>query len=210
MAVTEILGTDSLSSSRITINDNFLSLEDEIADLKGYLDPTAATLSGVTLSTTQLEVGGSAISNTAATLGVATTINANIDMGAAVIYSGVSGSASSPLTSNIATFAHSTYFVDPTSGVEIGATSIDGTQITLISTAAGDVTGAFAGYNGTISFTAANETLTLRSINSVWYVIAKCIGTASTSTSNTGGTGGTGNTGGTGGTGNTGGTGGGY
>ena len=93
MAVTEILGTDSLSSSRITINDNFLSLEDEIADLKGYLDPTAATLSGVTLSTTQLEVGGSAISNTAATLGVATTINANIDMGAAVIYSGVSGSS---------------------------------------------------------------------------------------------------------------------
>ena len=170
MAVTEILGTDSLSSSRLTLNDNFLSLEDEITDLKGYLDPTAATLSGVTINTTQIEIGSSAISNTAASFGVATTINANIQLGASIIYSGVNGSASAPLTGNITAFAHSTYFIDPSAGMEIGDTSIDGTEITLISMALGDITGNFGGTN-LIHFAAAFETLTLRSVNSVWYIM---------------------------------------
>ena len=170
MAVTEILGTDSLSSSRLTLNDNFLSLEDEITDLKGYLDPTAATLSGVTLNTTQIEIGSSAISNTAASFGVATTINANIQLGAAIIYSGVNGSAAAPLTGNITTFAHSTYFIDPSAGMEIGNTSIDGTEITLISMGIGNITGNFGGTN-LIHFAGANETITLRSVNSIWYVM---------------------------------------
>lgn len=172
MAVTEILGTDSLSSSRITLNDNFTSLEDEITNLKGYLDPTAGTLSGVTVSTSQLSVdGGTSINSTSATIGVATTINASAGFGAGIIKSGVSGSAASPITTNLTTFAHSTYFIDPTSGLTIDTTATDGAEITLISTSAGTVTGTFGG--GTVAtFGTANQALTLRSFNSVWYVIS--------------------------------------
>ena len=172
MAVTEILGTDSLSSSRITLNDNFTTIEDEITSLKGYLDPTAATLSGVTVSTSQLSVdGGTAINATSATIGVATTILANASFGAAIIKSGVNGTAAAPLTSDITSFAHSAYSIDPTSGINLGTTATDGYEITLIATASGSVTGTFGG-GTTATFSAANETLTLRTFNSVWYVIS--------------------------------------
>lgn len=172
MAVTEILGTDSLSSSRITLNDNFTSLEDEITNLKGYLDPTAGTLSGVSVSTSQLGVdGGTLLNSTSATIGVATTINASAGFGAGIIKSGVDGSAASPITTLPAAFAHSTYFIDPTNGLTLQTTATDGAEITLISTASGTVDGTFGG--GTqATFGEANQALTLRSFNQVWYVIS--------------------------------------
>ena len=58
MAVTEILGTDSLSSSRVTINDNFNSLQAEIVDLKALLDPTTNALTGVSANLLSLVVSG--------------------------------------------------------------------------------------------------------------------------------------------------------
>ena len=176
MAVTEILGTDSLSSSRLTINDNFLSLEDEITDLKGYLDPTAATLNGVTISTTQLEIGGNAINETSATLNVPVTINQNITLGSSIVISGFSADPNQALTGGLTEFVYSTYFIDPTNSFSIGSSSTDGTQITLITVAEGDITGDIMGStNNTITFNNAYETITLRSYNGAWYIIAKCI-----------------------------------
>ncbi len=171
MAVTEILGTDSLSSSRITLNDNFSSIEDEITSLKGYLDTTAGTLSGVTISTSQITIdGGTSIDASSATIGVTTTFNGAININNALIKNSVSGSVSSPLTALPASFVFSTYFIDPASSLALSASSIDGNEITLISTGSGTVTGTFGGGN-TLTFAGANETTTLRSFNSVWYII---------------------------------------
>ena len=43
--ITEILGTDSVSSSRPTINNNFELLNDELASVTALLNPTTSVLS---------------------------------------------------------------------------------------------------------------------------------------------------------------------
>ena len=50
--ITEILGTDSVSSSRPTINSNFELLNDELASVIALLNPTTSVLSGLTSATT--------------------------------------------------------------------------------------------------------------------------------------------------------------
>lgn len=58
VTLTEILGTDSISGSRIIINDNFSILRDEINAIEVYLDPDAATLDGLnSIHTLELKVG---------------------------------------------------------------------------------------------------------------------------------------------------------
>lgn len=58
ITVTEILGTDSISGSRIVINDNFAILRDEINSIESYLDPDSGTIDGLnSLSTLELFVG---------------------------------------------------------------------------------------------------------------------------------------------------------
>jgi hypothetical protein len=171
MAVTEILGTDSLSSSRITLNDNFTSLEDEITNLKGYLDPSALTLSGVTVSTSQLTVGTSIINASSATVTVATTISANATLGASVIKSGIGGTSTSGLTSLPASIADSTYFVDATSQIALASSSVVGQEITLIAQVAGDIEATNIAGATTVTL-ALNGTLTLRSDGTSWYIIS--------------------------------------
>lgn len=58
VTLTEILGTDSISGSRIVINDNFAILRDEINAIEVYLDPDAGTLDGLnSIQTLELHVG---------------------------------------------------------------------------------------------------------------------------------------------------------
>jgi len=62
ISVTTILGTDSLSGSRLVINDNFSILADEINAMEGYFDPSAGTIDGLTsLQTESLKVGLSTV-----------------------------------------------------------------------------------------------------------------------------------------------------
>jgi len=59
ISVTEILGTDSLSGSRLVLNDNFNVLASEINAMEVYFSPSAGTITGLTsLTTTALKVGG--------------------------------------------------------------------------------------------------------------------------------------------------------
>ena len=61
-SVTEILGTDSLSGSRLVINDNFNVLASEINAMEVYFNPTAGTITGLNdLKTESLRVGISTI-----------------------------------------------------------------------------------------------------------------------------------------------------
>ena len=58
ISTTEILGTDSLSGSRIVINDNFKFLTSEINQIENYMNPDAGTITGLNdLTTRSLTVG---------------------------------------------------------------------------------------------------------------------------------------------------------
>tara|TARA_B110000902_G_C14003789_1_gene473710 strand:- start:35 stop:682 length:648 start_codon:yes stop_codon:yes gene_type:complete len=62
ISVTEILGTDSLSGSRLVINDNFNVLTSEINAMEVYFAPSAGTITNLNnLSTESLRVGLSTI-----------------------------------------------------------------------------------------------------------------------------------------------------
>ena len=84
-----IQGTDSLSASRVTLNDNFTALNDELGLVTGLLDPTTSNLSGVNnIDATSIDVdGGSAASfaSTGNTLAVDTDVDGllKINKGAA-------------------------------------------------------------------------------------------------------------------------------
>ena len=74
-----IQGTDSLSASRVTLNDNFTAINDELGLVTGLLDPTTTNLSGVSnINATSIDVdGGNAASFATAgnTLSVDTDVN---------------------------------------------------------------------------------------------------------------------------------------
>jgi hypothetical protein len=62
ISVTEILGTDSLSGSRLVINDNFNILTSEINAMEVYFAPSAGTITNLNnVSTEALRVGLSTI-----------------------------------------------------------------------------------------------------------------------------------------------------
>ncbi len=62
VSVTEILGTDSLSGSRIVINDNFNILASEINAIENYFNPTAGTITNLNdVRTESLRVGLSTV-----------------------------------------------------------------------------------------------------------------------------------------------------
>jgi hypothetical protein len=62
ISVTEILGTDSLSGSRLVLNDNFNVLASEINAMEVYFSPSAGTITGLTSLTTEaLRVGISTV-----------------------------------------------------------------------------------------------------------------------------------------------------
>tara|TARA_A100001037_G_scaffold75702_1_gene67876 strand:+ start:604 stop:1125 length:522 start_codon:yes stop_codon:yes gene_type:complete len=166
MAVTEILGTDSLSSSRITINTNFTTLEDEVSNITGYLDPTAQTLSGVDITGTSLTVSGASALNVTTASTITTT--GDVDFGASVIKSGISGT----VTSLTGTFSESMYLVDATNQVSLD-NGVAGQEITLVFVSIGNNLDAtnVAGAT-TITPQSANDTLTLRSDGSTWYIIS--------------------------------------
>jgi len=62
ISVTEILGTDSLSGSRLVINDNFNILASEINAMENYFAPEAGTITNLNnLQTDALRVGLSTV-----------------------------------------------------------------------------------------------------------------------------------------------------
>lgn len=62
ISVTEILGTDSLSGSRLVINDNFNILASEINAMEVYFNPTAGTITNLNdVRTESLRVGLSTV-----------------------------------------------------------------------------------------------------------------------------------------------------
>lgn len=78
ITITEILGTDSLSGSRLVINDNFSILASEINAIENYFNPNAGTISNLNdVRTESLRVGLSTVllDINAATFDILTNVN---------------------------------------------------------------------------------------------------------------------------------------
>ena len=179
MAVIEILGTDSLSSSRITLNDNFVELQDRIDDISNYLNTSAATLTNVAVTATQINVsGGSTLTNvTASDL----SLSGAADFQGTVFKTAVEGSAAAGVTSFGATFSSHTYFVQDTGGATINLPAGQhGQEIMLMADTGGGVPLDATNISGvsTATLTTAGDAVSLRAIDDgtgsvLWYCVGK-------------------------------------
>lgn len=80
ISVTEILGTDSLSGSRLVINDNFNIIASEINAMENFFNPNVGSLNGLSdVRTESLRVGLSTIllDINATTFNILTNVNVN-------------------------------------------------------------------------------------------------------------------------------------
>tara|TARA_B110000858_G_C17796265_1_gene472559 strand:- start:449 stop:1030 length:582 start_codon:yes stop_codon:yes gene_type:complete len=182
--ITEILGTDSVSSSRPVINSNFELLNDETASITALLDPTTSTLQSVGLSSISsiTLVDGASIASIAsggATFEVDTTFNGALNIGGSLIKNGIVGSPAIPTAqNNPASISASTYFVGNSTTFTLPATGEEGQEVTLINKSAAAVTiqvaiGAALGVTS-IELQGApviNSSVTLRCFGATWYVI---------------------------------------
>jgi len=101
ISVTEILGTDSLSGSRLVINDNFNVLASEINSMEVYFAPSAGTITNLNnVSTEALRVGLSTIllDINASTFDILTNVKmtGNLNMN----FGGIFRNDTSPTTQN--------------------------------------------------------------------------------------------------------------
>ena len=171
-SITTILGTDSLASSRILINDNFASLDDNLDQVTGLLDPQYQTLAltgSVSAKELILTDGGNLFvvntSNITASLPV--TLENTLTLEAGFIHSVATVNAV-PTANN---YTKTTYLLNNT-GVSTLPAGYEGQEVTIIADGnveidASSVAGVSA--NFTIN---GNGTLTLRQVNSLWYVIS--------------------------------------
>lgn len=187
--ITQILGTDSLSSSRPVINSNFQLLNDDIADIQALLDPTNATITGITSATVAALTVLNNTTNIATftisgiDLDVDVEIAARTTMAGEIMKTGVEGSVASPTTTTSpSSLSESTYFVNTNFNLPVG---IQGQEVTIINVLNSSVTVQVQGGLGislgatSISLDGLNSTVTLRYIVDVWYVISSHAATIS-------------------------------
>jgi hypothetical protein len=142
--ITEILGTDSLSSSRLTINSNFMVINDEIADITSLIDPTTKVITDIiSISAESLVLStiiGQAttqilsIDATVADFNIASNFDAAVDLKKSVLLSGKLGAGGSGNGSQSTTPSFtsiSTFFADASFDLPVGS---DGQIVTIIST----------------------------------------------------------------------------
>lgn len=191
--ITEILGTDSLSSSRGTINSNFTALNDEIADITALVDPVTATITGIdsvtaeSINLSYLQGGSTlpivSIDSTGAVFSVAADFAADVDVQKKLQKSGVIGGigAGNGSTGTApSTIDASTYFSNVTFALPAGS---EGQEVTIISTAPNAISintasGVSLGATS-IQLDGSNSSVTLRffSSNNTWYVISSHVAT---------------------------------
>ena len=175
--ITEILGTDSVSSSRPTINSNFELLNDELASVIALLNPTTSTLTGLNSAVTKaltVSDGGNLLVVGTAGLTVSTdsTFSNNVSFGGRIAKAGVAGTFAAPTaTNNPSVIDKGSYFINNAFDLP---TAIDGTEVTLINAAAASTavtaTGAALGATS-IALDNLNSTITLRCFENKWYII---------------------------------------
>jgi hypothetical protein len=176
--ITLILGTDSVSSSRVTINDNFSNINAELADIAAVLNTTNET---ITLAGAgafgSLNVGSNKliVNNTSATSNVPFTVAETLTVGADVVYSikkigPANGTNDLPAAG---AFANSTYIVDSASISSVNLNVGDpGQEITIVS-AGGTLTVSTTNVSGATSISLLDKaTITVRFAENFWHIVS--------------------------------------
>lgn len=170
--ITLIQGTDSLSASRVTLNDNFTALNDELGLVTALLDPTTSNLSNVNnIDTATLDVdGGSAASfaSTGNTLAVDTDVDGLLKVNAGATFAAETIAGQMPGAN---AYTASSYIVQ--AGTAVLDVAEEGQEITIIADAPSVAVSAQTGIAGvnTLSLT-IGQTATLRFHGGTWYLIA--------------------------------------
>lgn len=169
-SITTILGTDSLSSSRIVLNDNFQQMNDELISIGNLLNVNTQTLTLTgAVAASQLNISGILSADTTSVIvSKPTTINGALTLGDGLIQS-VTAAAVMP-----ATYTSSTYVLDASvlSGVNIVTLGTEGQTVTFIASGNAQIDATnVAGVSATFTIN-DNGSLTLRQHSSLWYVIS--------------------------------------
>ena len=182
MAIISLIqGTDSLSASRITLNDNFTAINDELGLVTALLDPNTADITGInTVETTSLTVAAGASATFTSllnTLASETDVDGMLNIKGGITYDSVTiGAGGMP---DVLAFSDSTYMVDSaTATLPITLNQAEeGQEITVIAVN-GAVTVNASNVAGAASISIAEfGTLTLRYVGSSWYVIGSFLST---------------------------------
>jgi len=179
-SITTLLGTDSLASSRIVLNDNFASINDDLIEVRDLLDVNSQTLTltgDVNAKQLNLRNGGVnlfTVNTSDITASLPFTMEDSLIVGAGLEKS-IAAVAVMPTAS---AYAKSTYVLDGTAltGTNLVADGNAGQEVTfigsnLVNSAVitidpSNIAGATA-----VSI-AINGTLTLRFYNGMWYIIS--------------------------------------
>ncbi len=185
--ITQILGTDSLSSSRIILNDNFSELNTGLSAIEALLDTSNQnlTLTGKVISG-ELEVFNGSIKFAVTPTQIISNVEAKYTADV-VLQKGISYETSSSPGSGVITiptinqYDESTYFIDSTSLPTISLFAAqDGREVTFIADGGSvtfEVNGAnspIVGHGTTDIVVLQDRTITLRYYGSSWYVISNC------------------------------------
>lgn len=171
--ITLILGTDSVSSSRLTINDNFANINQDLASIAGVLDTAneTITLAGASAFGSLNVAANKFIANsTGVTSTVPVTINSTFKANADVAYSILAGITSLPAAN---AFLHSTYIIDSATvdnvNLPIGNA---GQEITIVA-AGGTLAVQADNVSGATSISLADKaTLTIRFAEGFWHIVS--------------------------------------
>jgi len=178
-SITTLLITDSLSSSRIVINDNFAALNDELTDIAGLLDVSSQTLTLIgALNGGSLNIvsGGSNVFSATSSdviAAVPVTLEDSLTLEGSMMHSISAGITTLPAVNS---YLKTTYIIDSTAftGAQVINAGNDGQNVTFIADG-GDFTIDVTNIAGATSLVIHdNGTLTLRysSANSLWYIIS--------------------------------------
>jgi hypothetical protein len=181
--ITLILGTDSVSSSRVTINDNFANINQDLASIAGVLDTTneTITLAGASAFGSLNIASNKFIANsTGVTSTVPVTINSTFKANADVAYSirkigPLTGTTDLPAAN---AFLHSTYIVDSATinsvNLPIGNA---GQEITIVANG-GTLSVQAVNVSGATSISLADKaTLTIRFAEGFWHIVSNHLAT---------------------------------
>lgn len=165
-----IQGTDSLSASRVTLNDNFTAINDELGLVTGLLDPTTTNLSGVSnIDATSIDVDGG---NTASFASTGNTLSVDTDVdGLLKINNGAAYDAETVAVMPAAMAFTSTSYI-MTGASAVLDTAQEGQEITIIASAAMVAVDASLIAGVTQLDLPQYATATLRYHGAVWYLIA--------------------------------------
>ena len=175
-SITTILGTDSLASSRIVLNDNFAAINDQVEDLATLLNDSTQTLTltgNVNAAGLSLASGGSnllVVNSSDVTASVPVTLEDSLVLEGGLRHS-VDAVSVMPAAN---TYTKSTYVLDGSTltGVNVVADGDNGQTVTFIA-ANGTITLDTTNIAGATSLAiAGNGSVTLRYYNNSWYVVS--------------------------------------